>query len=97
MDSTGAQLSTAEIEAIVGMTLSSEARSGLEKLIADASASAFFRFFCLPDGVGDPEVQPVESWTYQQVVFNVGVFTAPSVDVFLHPPSKEVDLRTELW
>ncbi len=62
MDSTGAQLSAAETDAIVGMTLSSEARSGLEKLVADASASAFFRFFCLLDGVGDPEVEPVKDW-----------------------------------
>lgn len=61
-DSTGAQLSTAETDAIVGLSLSSEARSGLEKLIADASASAFFRFFCLLGGVGDPEVQPVDDW-----------------------------------
>ena len=62
MDSTGAQLSSAETAAIVGMSLSTEARSGLEKLVADAAAAAFFRFFCLLDGVADPEVREVDDW-----------------------------------
>jgi hypothetical protein len=62
MDSTGAQLSSAETAAIVGMSLSSEARSGLEKLVADAAAAAFFRFFCVLDGVADPAVREVEDW-----------------------------------
>jgi hypothetical protein len=62
MDSTGDQLSSAETAAIVGMSVSSEARSGLEKLVADAAAAAFFRFFCLLDGVADPEVREVDDW-----------------------------------
>ena len=61
-DSMGAQLSAPEADAIVGMSLSPDARSGLEKLFADAAAAAFFHFFCLLDGVADPEVQPVEGW-----------------------------------
>jgi hypothetical protein len=44
------------------MALTAEGRSGLKKLIADATANAFYRFFCLVDGVGDPEVQFVEGW-----------------------------------
>jgi hypothetical protein len=60
--STGAQLSSAETAAIVGMSLSSDARSGLEKLVADAVAAAFFRFFCLLDGVADPQVREVDDW-----------------------------------
>jgi len=40
---------------------------------------------------------PEYSWTYQQVVFNVGIFTGPSVSVFLDLPYKEADLRAELW
>jgi len=60
--SPGAQLSSAETAAIVGMSLSSEARSGLEKLVADAAAAAFFRFFCILDGVADPEVREVDDW-----------------------------------
>ena len=62
MDSNGAQLSPAETDALVHLALSPEARSALEKLFADAAAAAFFRFFCLLDGVGDPEVQRVDNW-----------------------------------
>jgi hypothetical protein len=63
MDSTGAQLSSAETAAIAAMSLSPEERSGLEKLVADAAAAAFFRFFCLLDGVADPEVHHVDNWS----------------------------------
>jgi hypothetical protein len=62
MNATGPQLTPAETEAISAMTLSSEARSALEKLCADAAAAAFFRFFCVLDGVSDPEVQRVQPW-----------------------------------
>ena len=62
VDSSGAQLSSAETAAIVAMSLSPDARSGLEKLVADAVAAAFFRFFCLLDGVADPDVREVSDW-----------------------------------
>jgi len=63
MDSTGAPVSSAETAAIAAMSLSREERSGLEKLVADAAAAAFFRFFCLLDGVADPEVHQVDDWS----------------------------------
>lgn len=62
VDATGPQLTPAETAAIATLPLSFEARSGLEKLVADAAAAAFFRFFCLLDGVGDPEVERVHPW-----------------------------------
>ena len=55
-------LTSAETEALVRLKLSPEARSGLEKLIADAASAAFFRFFCLLDAVGDPELEAVDEW-----------------------------------
>jgi hypothetical protein len=61
-DSSGGPLSPGETTALAGMVLSPEARAGLEKLFADAAAAAFFRFFCLLDGVGNPDLQPVDDW-----------------------------------
>ena len=43
-------------------------RSALQKLIADSCASAFFAFFCLRDGVADPEVASVEHWSGAKLV-----------------------------
>lgn len=62
MESTRTPLSPGEHEALSNMALTADGRSGLKKLIADATANAFYRFFCLVDGVGDPEVQFVEGW-----------------------------------
>jgi hypothetical protein len=73
MDLNGAQLSAAETDALVRLALSPEARSALEKLFADAAAAAFFRFFCLLDGVGDPKVRHVDDW-------RGAVLTAPPDD-----------------
>lgn len=55
-------LSAAEVDALNSLTLSAEARSGLERVVADAAASAFFSFFCLLDGAADPEVQDAGEW-----------------------------------
>jgi len=61
-EANGNQLSSAESAAIASLVLSPAARAGLEKLFADAAAGAFFRFFCLLDGVADPQVRPVAAW-----------------------------------
>jgi hypothetical protein len=60
--SPGGELSQAEHEALASMSLTPEARSGMEKLISDAAATALFHFFCLVDGVGDPEFVEVHNW-----------------------------------
>jgi hypothetical protein len=44
------------------MSLTPEARSALQKLVSDAAASTLFRFFCLVDAVGHPEVVAVDEW-----------------------------------
>lgn len=48
------ELTVAEQEALRSLHLSEFARSGLAKLVKDAAASSFFRFFTLVDGVADP-------------------------------------------
>jgi hypothetical protein len=53
-------LTNEEDEALRSMTLSSVERSALTKLIANGCAAAFFHFFNLIDGTGDPEVNPPE-------------------------------------
>jgi hypothetical protein len=55
-------LSQAEHEALATMSLTPEARSALQKLVSDAAASTLFRFFCLVDAVGHPEVVAVDEW-----------------------------------
>jgi hypothetical protein len=49
-----AELTPAESEALQGLRLSVAARSGLLKLVKDATAYPFFHFFSLLDGVVDP-------------------------------------------
>jgi hypothetical protein len=44
------------------MSLTPDARSALEKLVSDAAARALFRFFCLIDAVGDPQIVEVNEW-----------------------------------
>ena len=62
MGDSGTVLSRAEHDALTELSLTAEARAGLEKVIADAAAAAFFQFFCLIDGVGDPGLRTVHSW-----------------------------------
>jgi hypothetical protein len=52
--------------------LSEVQRSALQKLIADSCASAFFGFFCLLDGVGDPEISAVDHWCGAKLVEGMG-------------------------
>ena len=61
-DGSGPILSEEEQRALGELKLSSAARSALSKVFADASASVIFRFLALIDGVGDPEVVPVDGW-----------------------------------
>ena len=49
-----AGLSSEERAALAGLAATPETASGLRKLIADAIATTFFRFFNLLDGTGDP-------------------------------------------
>jgi len=51
-------LTPEEETALRSMKLSTIERSALQKLIADGCAGAFFDFFNLIDGTGDPEVRP---------------------------------------
>lgn len=55
-------LSRAEHESIAKLALPTTTREALEKLVKDAIASAFFRFFCLVDGVADPSFTTIECW-----------------------------------
>jgi len=55
-------LNASEVAALRGLSLDGPARDGLTKVIADAIASAAFRFFCVMDGVGDPEGVQEERW-----------------------------------
>lgn len=58
-----ATLSGEEARALRSMKLSPLERSAMRKVIADSCAGAFFRFFNLIDGTGDPEVEtPSETW-----------------------------------
>ncbi len=55
-------LSREEHEALANLALTSACRRGMEKLVADAAASAFFGFFCLLDGVADPALARHDLW-----------------------------------
>jgi len=56
------QLSREEHEALANLALTSACRRGMEKLVADAAASAFFGFFCLVEGVADPALAHHDLW-----------------------------------
>ena len=58
----GTQLSEGELAALRGINLTPDARSALQKVIADACSAAFFRMFTVMDGVGDPEDWSGEVW-----------------------------------
>jgi hypothetical protein len=61
------------------------------------------RLFELPLGksgrlVHNGRFTPEYSWTYQQVIVNVGLFAPATVASFLHSePTALVDLRADLW
>jgi hypothetical protein len=55
-------LSASEELALTTLKLRPTERRALEKLVADACASAFFHFFCLIDAAGDPETVPAPVW-----------------------------------
>lgn len=60
---TGPAMTTEEVSAISSLQLSDAARSAVAKLIADANAATLFRFFCLIDGVADPELVDSPTWS----------------------------------
>ena len=61
-------LSKPEVDALCALQLTTDLQSGLQKLIADSCASAFFLFFSLIDGVADPEVRDVGLWLGARIV-----------------------------
>lgn len=58
----GGGLTESEIAALQHLQLSDAAASAFRKVIADACAAAFFRFFGVMDGVADPPRQDDETW-----------------------------------
>ncbi len=56
------ELTHAEMSALAALHFSTEARSGLRKIMAEAASSPLFHLFCLMDGVADPIDHPTE-WT----------------------------------
>ncbi len=56
------ELTPAERSALAALFLSAEARSGMQKLLADTASYPLFHLFALMDGVGDPVDFPGE-WT----------------------------------
>ena len=56
-------LSSAELDALESLRLSSAALTALERIIANACASTLFNLFCLMDSVADPELSTVEHWS----------------------------------
>ncbi len=55
-------------DSLGAMRLSGSTLDALEKVVADACAASFFSFFCLVDGVADPEVTPQEPWLGMDIV-----------------------------
>lgn len=51
-----------EVDALASQDLSNEAIPAVGKLVADATASAFFEVLCLIDGVADPQVHEADTW-----------------------------------
>ncbi|OVE80938.1 hypothetical protein BVY04_04535 [bacterium M21] len=58
----GIELTSEEKEALSSLQLSEHAKSGLKKLVADASAYPSFHFFSLLDAVTDPDVELEDVW-----------------------------------
>jgi hypothetical protein len=56
------ELTSAELAALKELKLSEAARSGLQKLIIEASSTVMFRFFELLDGVADPTTGNFSPW-----------------------------------
>ena len=44
------------------LSLSTDAKSGLKKIISDACSSPLFHLFSLMDGVADPENEDIGEW-----------------------------------
>jgi len=57
-----AEFTHAERAALEQMQLSDAARSGLQKLVAEACSTVMFRFFELADGVADPTTGDFAVW-----------------------------------
>jgi len=59
-------LSEKEREALSQLELSDAAKSGLQKVIANAISTTFFHFLNVVDGTGDPDcfetIKPTETW-----------------------------------
>lgn len=55
-------LTHSEVAALASQNLSTEAISALGKLVADATALAFFDLLCVIDGVADPQVHEADIW-----------------------------------
>jgi hypothetical protein len=51
-----------ELKALQELSLNTFTKLGLKKVIANACATSFFHFFCLLDGVGDPEITHFDLW-----------------------------------
>lgn len=58
----GVELSKDEEEALSGLRLSQQAKSGLKKIVTDACAYPLFHFFSLLDGVTGPEIDSNDEW-----------------------------------
>ena len=56
------QLTLSEKNALRELQLSDAARSGLQKLIAEASSTVVFNLFALIDGVADPSTGKFDPW-----------------------------------
>ena len=58
----GVELTPDETTALSSLSLSEPAKSGLRKLVANACSYPLFQFFCLLDGVADPETDLDDEW-----------------------------------
>jgi hypothetical protein len=55
-------LTDAEVTALSQLARSEAAMSGLRKLLRETASASLFHFFCLLDGVGDPEGWEGDVW-----------------------------------
>lgn len=66
-------LSADEMDALESLKLSPAALKAVECIVAEACSTTLFNFFCLTDGVADPEVMKVGQWLGAE-------FSSPSDD-----------------
>jgi hypothetical protein len=58
-----------DAQALESLVLTDAQSRVLQRVVAEAIENAFFHFFCLIDGVGDPELTPLSNWIGVRLVY----------------------------